>query len=342
MTAVLRAGVIGLGMMGRHHARVLRALDGVELVGVADELGDRHGAAGGARVVPSVDDLIALGIDIAVVAVPTALHEAIGTRLAAAGVHALIEKPVAMDTAAAGRLVDAFDRAGLVGAVGHIERYNPALQALRRRLDAGELGNVFQIATRRQGPFPARIADVGVVKDLATHDIDATAWIAQSPFAHIGALACTKSGRAHEDLVTVTGRLADGTVTSHLVNWLSPFKERLLIVTGERGAFVADTLSADLTFHENGTVRTEWAQVQAFRGVAEGASTRFAIAKREPLVVEHEAFRDAVLGRSADIVTLAEGMRTVAVAEAVLASSDTGETVRLATTQHGSTPGAAA
>ncbi|WP_144709963.1 Gfo/Idh/MocA family protein [Curtobacterium pusillum] len=342
MTAALRAGVIGLGMMGRHHARVLRTLDGVELVGVADALGDQHGPAGGAQVVRSVDELLALGIDTAVVAVPTVLHEEVGLRLADAGVHALIEKPVAMDTTAAARLVDAFDRAGLVGAVGHIERYNPALQALRRRLDAGELGDVYQIATRRQGPFPARIADVGVVKDLATHDIDATAWIAQSPFTHVGALACTKSGRAHEDLVTMTGRLEDGTVTSHLVNWLSPFKERLLIVTGERGAFVADTLSADLTFHENGTVRSEWDQVQAFRGVAEGASTRFAIPKREPLVVEHEAFRDAVLGRSADIVTLAEGMRTVSVAEAVLASSGTGETVRLPTAQHGSTQGAAA
>ncbi|PCN46810.1 dehydrogenase [Curtobacterium sp. 'Ferrero'] len=326
----LRAGVIGLGMMGRHHARVLRSVDGVELVGLADALGDPHGIANGTPVVRSVDELIALGIDIAVVAVPTALHEEIGLVLAAAGVHALIEKPVAVDERAAARLVEAFGSAGLVGAVGHIERYNPALRALRTRLDAGELGDVFQIATRRQGPFPARIADVGVVKDLATHDIDATAWIARSPYVHVGALACTKSGRPHEDLVTVTGQLADGTVTSHLVNWLTPFKERLIIVTGERGAFVADTLHADLTFHENGTVATAWDQVAAFRGVAEGASTRFAIEKREPLLVEHEAFRDAVLGRGDDIVTLAEGARTVAVAEAIIRSARTRTAVALA------------
>lgn len=327
---VLRAGVIGLGMMGRHHARVLRSVDGVELVGAADALGDRHGAAGGAPVVASVQELIALGIDTAVVAVPTALHEEIGLELAAAGVHALIEKPVAVDERAAERLVSAFAAAGLVGAVGHIERYNPALRALRTRLDGGELGEVYQIATRRQGPFPARIADVGVVKDLATHDIDATAWIARSPFVHVGALACTKSGRQHEDLVTVTGQLADGTLTSHLVNWLTPFKERLIVVTGERGAFVADTLHADLTFHENGTTATAWDQVAAFRGVAEGASTRFAIEKREPLLVEHEAFRDAVLGHGNDIVTLAEGARTVAVAEAVIRSAQTRTALHLA------------
>lgn len=335
MSGVLRAGVIGLGMMGRHHARVLRSIEGVELVGVADALGDQHDVAQGVPVVRSVDELVAIGIDMAVVAVPTALHEAVGVELAAAGVHALIEKPVAVDGPAAGRLVDAFDRAGLVGAVGHIERYNPALQALRQRLDAGELGDVYQIVTRRQGPFPARIADVGVVKDLATHDIDSTSWIARSPFAHVGALAGTKSGRPHEDLVTVTGRLADGTLTSHLVNWLTPFKERLLIVTGDRGTFVADTLTADLTFHENGTVRTEWDQVAAFRGVSEGASTRFAITKREPLLVEHEAFRDAVLGRPSDIVTLRDGLRTVLVAEAVLESSRIQQTVQLGTDTEG-------
>ncbi|WP_282819060.1 Gfo/Idh/MocA family protein [Curtobacterium flaccumfaciens] len=335
MSGVLRAGVIGLGMMGRHHARVLRSLEGVELVGVADALGDQHDVAQGVPVVRSVGELVALGLDTAVVAVPTAHHEAVGLELAAAGVHALIEKPVAVDGPAAARLVAAFDRAGLVGAVGHIERYNPALQALRQRLDAGELGDVYQIVTRRQGPFPARIADVGVVKDLATHDIDSTSWIARSPFVHVGALAGTKSGRPHEDLVTVTGRLADGTLTSHLVNWLTPYKERLLIVTGDRGTFVADTLTADLTFHANGTVQTEWDQVAAFRGVSEGASTRFAITKREPLLVEHEAFRDAVLGRPSDIVTLRDGLRTVLVAEAVLESSRIQQTVQLGTDAEG-------
>ncbi|MFZ6991387.1 Gfo/Idh/MocA family protein [Curtobacterium sp. RRHDQ66] len=325
----LRAGVVGLGAMGRHHVRVLRDLDGIDLVGAADRVGDVHRVAGDVPVVASVAELIALGIDLAVAAVPTALHEDVALELAAAGVHVLVEKPVAATVDAAARMVGAFEAAGLLGLVGHVERYNPALRALRVRLDAGALGDVYQIATRRQGPFPARIADVGVVKDLATHDIDATAWIARSPFARVGALACTKSGRPHEDLVTVTGELLDGTLTSHLVNWLSPFKERLLVATGERGAFVADTLSADLTFHENGTVATDWERVAAFRGVAEGASTRFAIPKREPLVVELEAFRDAVLELPSEVVTMRDGMRTLAVAEAVLASAGSRQMVEV-------------
>lgn len=319
--ANLRAGLIGLGMMGRHHARVLREIDGVDLVAVADSSGDPHNAAAGLPFVKSVEDLVAAGIDMAVVAVPTGLHEEVGMVLAEAGVHTFIEKPIADSVGAGERLVEAFTSRGLVGAVGHIERYNPALQSLRARLAAGELGDVYQIATRRQGPFPARIADVGVVKDLGTHDIDLTAWLAQSPFDSIFARTTTQSGRLHEDMVIASGQLENGVITNHLVNWLSPMKERLTIVTGAKGAFVADTMTADLTFFENGTVATEWASMAAFRGVTEGNVIRLAIPKPEPLRTEHEAFRDAIRGVSNNIVTLAAGLETLRVAEAVLESA---------------------
>ncbi len=327
--ATLRAGLVGIGMMGRNHARVLREIDGVELVGVADPAGDRHLVAGGAQVVNTVDELVALGIDMAVVAAPTGFHLAAGLELAAAGVPTLIEKPLAVDTSSAEQLVQAFESAGLVNAVGHIERCNPALRSLRERLANGDLGEIYQLATRRQGPFPNRIADVGVVKDLATHDIDLTSWVLQSPYATVSAQTAHKSGREHEDLISVTAMMANDIVVSHLVNWLSPMKERLTVVTGERGAFVADTLHGDLTFHENGVIVTEWDQVQSFRGVSEGNVTRFAIAKPEPLRVQHEGFRDAVLGRTSQVITMREGMETVRVAEACLQSSTEGRTIHL-------------
>jgi UDP-N-acetylglucosamine 3-dehydrogenase len=325
----LRAGLIGLGMMGRHHARVLATLDDVDLVAVADPAGDPQNVAAGRDVLPSVEKLIAAGIDYCVVAVPTVHHEEIGMALADAGVHALIEKPLAPDVAAAARLADAFEQRGLIGAVGHIERYNPALQQARARLDAGELGAIYQIITRRQGPFPARIADVGVVKDLATHDIDLTAWVTRQPFVSVAARTAFRSGRAFEDLVAVVGCLADGTVTNHLVNWLSPMKERVTVITGERGAFVADTLSADLTFYANGTVATEWDSVATFRGVSEGDIIRYAFAKPEPLRAEHVAFRDAILGRDSCVVTMRQGLATVLVAAAVLRSANDHVTVTL-------------
>lgn len=327
--ARLRAGLIGLGMMGRHHARVLRSLEGVELVAIADPGGDHYGAAAGMEVLPDVESLIAVGIDYCLVAVPTASHDEVGLTLAAAGIHTMIEKPLAKDVAGASKLADAFEQAGLVAAVGHIERYNPSLQSLRTRLEAGELGEVYQIITRRQGPFPSRIGDVGVVKDLATHDIDLTAWVAQQPYKSVAAQTAHKSGREYEDLVAVTGLLADATVTSHLVNWLSPMKERVTVVTGDRGTYVADTLNADLTFHANGIVPTEWDDIARFRGVTEGDMIRYAIPKPEPLRTEHEAFRDAVLGKETDIVTMRQGLATVAVAEAVIESARLGRSVDL-------------
>ena len=324
----LRAGLIGLGAMGRNHARVLNLLDGVEFVGVLDPAPGAV-APHGVPVVGDIEQLLALKLDYAVIACPTGLHEEIGLRLAEAGVHALIEKPLAPSVEAAGKLVAAFENRGLVGAVGHIERYNPALQSLRTRLEAGELGEMYQVVTRRQGPFPGRIADVGVVMDLATHDIDLTAWVTGHEYVDVAARTVSRSGRPHEDMVSAVASLGGGLMANHLVNWLSPFKERSTVITGARGSFVADTLTADLTFYANGAVDTEWEALRAFRGVAEGDMIRYAIPKREPLLVEHERFRDAVEGKDSDIVTLRQGMRTVEVAAAVLQSAREGSTVRV-------------
>lgn len=332
--AVLRAGLVGLGMMGRNHARVLSSLEGVDLVVAADPAGDVHGAVPQLPVVDSPAELLSYDLDYAVVAVPTAHHYEIALCLADAGVHALIEKPLTVDVGAALALARAFELAGLVGAVGHVERYNAALQQARTRIARGDLGEVYQITTRRQGPFPGRIADVGVILDLATHDIDLTAWVAQHPFQSIAAQTAHRSGRPQEDLVALTGRLADGTVTNHLVNWLSPLKERVTTITGERGTLVVDTITADLTLFVNGSIPTEGA-LSRFRGVSQGDVTRFAFPKREPLRVEHENFRDAVLGRDADIVTLTEGAATLAVANAAAQAAATGETVTLEATRVG-------
>jgi UDP-N-acetylglucosamine 3-dehydrogenase len=310
-TRPLRAGLIGLGSMGGHHARVLTALAGVRLVGAVDPLGDPQGRARGVPVFREVEQLIALGVDYAVVACPTACHEQVALELARAGVCALIEKPVADSVEGARRIVEAFESRGVVAGVGHIERCNPALISLRGRLRSGDLG------------------DVGVVKDLATHDIDLTSWVTGQAYTSVSARTVCKSGRPHEDMVVAVGQLGDGTMVNHLVNWLSPLKERYTSVTGEKGCFVADTLTADLTFYSNAAQTTEWEALMAFRGVAEGDMIRYAIPKREPLLVEHEMFRDAVLGGGGDICTLRQGLRTVEVAAAVLESASGGVTVTL-------------
>jgi predicted dehydrogenase len=326
----LRGAVLGLGQIGRNHARLLQASDRIEFAGAVDMAGDpSHAVHDPDRLHASVDELLAAErIDFAIVALPTADHARTAIRLAEAGVHVLVEKPLADSVAQAEEIIAACDRAGVHAAVGHVERFNPALRELRRRMNDGQVGDVFIISTERIGPFPERIRDVGVVKDLATHDLDLVRWLADAPIHSVAAQTSHKMGRDHEDLVSVTGQVASGTVFNTMVDWVSPTKVRRTRVVGERGMLLADTLTADLTFFANGTMATEWDRTKQLRGVSEGDQVRYALRKREPLLVELETFCDYVEGDAdAPVVTLRDGLEAVRCAEAVLASAQRGETV---------------
>lgn len=333
-----RAGaVIGLGMIGRHHARLLQSSDRVRFLGAVDPGGDRHRAVHDpSRVFDSVDELLAVGpLDFAVVAVPTELHLPVAEQLSAAGVAMLVEKPLASSSAAARQIVEACRRSGVLGAVGHVERFNPALQELRRRLLDGQIGRLFTASTVRSSPFPARVQDVGVVKDLATHDIDLVSWLSDSAIATVAAQTQHLAGREHEDLVLATGALVSGAAFNIVVDWVSPTKIRRTRVLGERGLLEADTVTGDLYFYENGEMGVVWPAAQQFRGVSEGDVTRYALRREEPLRVEHEAFLDRLAGLDAEVVSLQKGVQIVEAAEAVLHSAKTGETVRLSAVEDG-------
>ena len=331
MSRTLRAGIIGLGRMGRHHVRVLGEMPDVDLVAAADTQHRLPDSWRALDVVDTVEDLLDRGIEMCVLATPTVTHEPIAVQLAEAGVATLIEKPLAHDTKAAQNIAEAFARTATLSCVGHIERFNPALQEMRQRLAGGELGNLYQVVTRRQGPFPDRIVDAGVILDLATHDIDLTAWVTGATYRSVSARSAHRSGRPHEDLVSVVAELSNGLVVTHLVNWLSPFKERVTAVTGDKGSLVADTLTADLTLFKNGSQAMEWDRVAAFRGVVEGDVIRYAIPKPEPLVTELRNFADAVRGHTeGQVVTLEEGLATDRIAVAMRDSGATGDTVRIA------------
>jgi UDP-N-acetylglucosamine 3-dehydrogenase len=316
---VIRFGLVGLGQMGRHHARVMMQSSEVFFAGAVDPEGDRHHVVGTGQIFEAVDQLLAAGVDAAVVAVPTAHHREIALQLAAAGVHTLIEKPLADTVPAAKEIQAEFETREVLGAVGHVERFNSALQEMERRLRADELGRVISISTERVGPFPHRIQDVGVVKDLATHDIDIATWIGGSPFAEVSGQLAHKMGRPHEDLVVATGRLANDIVVSLNVNWLTPVKRRQVSVLGEKGAFVADLLAGDLYFYANAEVDSQWDRIAQMRGVSEGDMVRYAFPKREPLAVEHEAFRAAIeQGHAEGVVSLAQGVEILEVAEEII------------------------
>jgi len=328
----MRGAVIGLGMIGRHHARLLQASERVQFAGAVDPGGDRYRSVHDRDLVfADVSELLAKGTpEFAIVAVPTELHLEVVEQLAAAGCSLLIEKPLADTSETARRIIEVCRSAGVHGAVGHVERFNPALQEMRRRLLSGQIGRLFTASTVRSGPFPSRVQDVGVVKDLATHDIDLVSWLSDSEIVQVAAQTQHLSGRAHEDLVLITGKLASGAAFNISVDWVSPRKVRRTRVLGERGMLVADTLSADLTFYENAEVDVIWSSSQQFRGVSEGNITRYALRREEPLRVEHERFYDMLEGREdAGVVTLEQGLGIVEVAETVLDSAGQGVTVTI-------------
>jgi UDP-N-acetylglucosamine 3-dehydrogenase len=328
-----RGAVIGLGMMGRHHARLLQSSERVQFVGAVDPAGDRYKAVyDRALVFDSIPALLAATeLDLAVIAVPAAAHLETVSALAAEQVALLIEKPLAASSEHAQEILAVCRSASLIAAVGHVERFNPALQELRRRLLDGQIGRLFTISSARSGPSPQRVTDVGVVKDLATHEVDLVSWLADARIATLSAQTQHLAAREREDLVLVNGLLTSGAAFNIQVDWVSPTKVRRTRVLGERGLLEADTLTGDLYFYENAEVTVLWPAAQQFRGVSEGNVTRYALVRREPLELQLEAFLGLLEGQPvSDTVSLEEGAEIVVVAEAVLESARLGQTVSLA------------
>ena len=312
-----RVGIVGFGLMGRNHARVVLDLPNTKLVAIVDPV-FRDGTYLGVPVRATVDDVLTEKLDYCVVATPTRDHLEVAVHLAENNIPCLIEKPLAMDTAQGKQIADAFQSRMVPAAVGHIERYNPAIRALRDRIESGELGDVFMMHTRRLSPLPERIGDVGVTLDLGTHDFDISRHVLNTEYRDVHAVVQSKSGRTHEDSISVLARMEDETVVSHVINWLSPIKERSVAVTGERGMLIADTVLADLTRYANGVRGEPWNELAQFGGVTEGDVTRFALAKIEPLRAEHIDFQAFVRGEPNGVCTLEDANLTLSVAQHVL------------------------
>jgi len=321
---MLKTAVIGVGAMGRNHARVYSELPDVQLVGVADADAEAAAAVARRHAARAYTDyrhmLYELQPDAVTVAVPTVDHLDVALQVVERGIHLLVEKPIAASVKEGQQIIAASQDAGVRLTVGHIERFNPAVVALKAHLTAGELGRVFQIDARRQGPFPARIKDVGVVIDLAVHDLDVMRYVTGAEVVRVYAETERRIHSTREDLLTGLVRLDDivGTLT---INWLTPTKIRELHVIGERGMFRVDYLTQDLYFFENATAQgAEWETLRVLRGVSEGRMIRHVVAKKEPLRAELEAFLSAVRGETPLAVTGEDGLKALELAQAVVKS----------------------
>ena len=232
----------------------------------------------------------------------------------------LVEKPIAADPADGEKLIAAARQADRMLMVGHIVRFNPAVQALKQKLDAGELGRIFQITCRRIGPFPAPRRDVGVVIDLAPHDLDLLCWLLGSEPLELHAQTAQRLHTQFEDLLVAMLRFPQDVIATLETNWLTPAKVRETWVLGERGMFRVDDLTQDLYFYENGRhdAAAGWPALQTIKGVAEGEMRRYALQRQEPLKAELGAFLQAIVQGSPAPVSGEEGLRALKLARRLL------------------------
>lgn len=328
----VRVAVAGAGAMGRNHVRILHDLDECALVAVCDAMApavewavSHYGVAGYA----SYGEMLAgETLDAVVIAVPTSLHLEVGRAALQHDLHVLIEKPIAGDLEDAKTLAAEAERRGRQLAVGHVERFNPAVRELKARLTKGELGRILQIHARRLGPFPPRIRDVGVVIDLATHDIDVMHHLIGGEVVRLFAETERRINTAHEDMLSAILKFDSGTVGVLDVNWLTPTKVRDLSVLGERGMFHVNYLSQELTFYANSAVRPGQ-DAATLSAVTEGNMVRFQIPHAEPLRLELLSFLDAVAsGRPVDVGAV-DGIRALRTATQLMDSAEHGKAIDL-------------
>ena len=303
----LRIGVIGVGVMGSNHARVLTGLPGAVLVGVADP--DRKQAEFVARTlgctaVANVEELLALKVDAITIAAPTHLHRDIALTCIARGIHVMVEKPIASSVEEGNQIIAAARRAGVTLMVGHVERFNPAVEAIK---DAIRNEDILSIAITRVGPFPPRMSNVGVVIDLAVHDIDLIRWFTDSEIIDVQP-QLSSAVAEREDIALLQFRTASGVLAHINTNWLTPFKARNVIVA-TRGKYIqADLLTRQVT------------ECFGFQPDGSYSMRHLSVGHAEPLRSELLAFLRAVRSGSTPAVTGEEGVASLEIAIRCLAS----------------------
>lgn len=312
-----RVCVIGYGAMGKQHSRVVSSLSDFELVGVHDPDLSALSSLSLVSQMKSLEEVIRVKPDYVVIAAPTILHGEIAEFFINHKVNLLIEKPMAHSSNVASKLVDLAEKNSVLGGIGHIERFNPASIKAKELISSGAVGEIISISTVRQGPLPARINDVGVLFDLATHDIDLAQWLANSTYERFNIEGKVNEETGHESLIFSTGFLKSGCIVNHSVNWISPVKVRKVSILGTLGALEINTLNSELLHFESASSNVYDQSISKFTGNNVGTISNLSFDKEEALVLEHKSFRDYILGRSKEVVSFEEGFKIVKIAEAM-------------------------
>jgi len=301
-----KVGVIGLGSMGKIHLRNYCEMPDVQVMGVMDlaqsnldEAKARFGVAGFTRL----ENLLALELDAVSISVPTVLHFEVAMQVIERGVALLVEKPLAATAAQGEELVKTARAKGVPLMVGHIERFNPAIQRVKEL--AGD--DLISLEIERVGPFPARIQDVGVIRDLGSHDIDLLRYLTDSNFRSVSAVFSTSQGK-HEDSAFICAQMENGVLGHIKTNWVTPFRSRKI-----RAACKGRFIEADL-------ITQQVRELSPFNAVEKTYSVKeWPTVQREQMREQLTQFLKAVRDKSPAPITGEDGLEVLKVIECIFA-----------------------
>jgi UDP-N-acetylglucosamine 3-dehydrogenase len=299
--SALLVGVVGVGVMGSNHARVFADLPAVDLVGVVDpdaRQRDLVARATGCRAFADVGALLAAGVDAVSIAAPTHLHQELALSCIKAGVHVLVEKPIAPSVAEGRKIITAARHAGVSLMVGHVERFNPTVEAIKEAIRAED---ILSIAITRVGPFPPRMSNVGVVIDLAVHDIDLIRWFTESEIVEVQPQLSSALAE-REDIALLQFRTASGVLAHINTNWLTPFKARNVTIATRNKYIMGDLLTRQVT------------ECFGFQPDGSYSMRHLSVGHAEPLRAELQAFVNAIRTGKEPAVTGDEGVASLEIA----------------------------
>lgn len=313
---MLKVGVIGAGSMGRHHVRVYSELESCELIGVADpdpaksELAEQYDT----RHFTDHRELLAQSPDLITIAAPTMQHYQLACDAIDAGAHLLVEKPITDNLDNAADLIARSKAAGKTIAIGHIERFNPAVTELKSLIESGELGEVLNVNALRVGPYHGRILDTGIVLDLGTHDVDLTSYLLGS---HAERVFCSAIQRKHnhEDHAVLQLQFPGSKTAVIETSWLAPYRSRKVFVFGTKHFALCDLISQQVVVYNDNPDGGEL--------LAEPRT----IEKAEPLRREVEDVVNAALNGTQPSATAEDSVYALRVCLAAVDSIKTGNAV---------------
>ncbi|MEK6984702.1 MAG: Gfo/Idh/MocA family oxidoreductase [Nanoarchaeota archaeon] len=329
----VKVAVIGVGAMGKNHARVYSEISAADLVAVCDAdeaLAKTTACKYNTKFYTNYKEMLRKEKPDAVsICVPTKLHKQVAVDAIKSGIDVLVEKPIAASVEEAKEMINEARKSNVKLMIGHIERFNPVVIELKKKIERNELGKIFKVHCARLSLFPQRIIDVGVTIDLATHEIDILKYLVNSKIIRVYAETAQRLHSTHEDLLIGTLRFENSILGVINANWLTPKKVREITVTGEKGMFVADYLTQELFFYEKEFAKRDLDYKEMVIGAMEGRKMKIRIKRSEPLKNELEAFLECISQNKKPPVTGEEALDVLRIAQKFLESAKRNEVVAL-------------